>query len=701
MPTPFRHLPLVRQTEAAECGHACLAMVAWWFGHRIDLVSLRLRHPTSGNGMSAKSMCHVAEELGLKPRALRLEPKHLKGLNLPAVLHWDMKHFVVLKAVRRRSIVIHDPARGVLPVAMAEVSRRFTGVAIEFSPGEEFAPVRQERRLRLGYLFRGVGRLVPQFVQIVLLSLFLEALFLVTPWYLQMAVDEVIPRGDTRLLLVLAGLFAVVAVFRLAINLTRSMLLIFIQAQLDITMSGRLFTHMLRLPLPFFEKREVGDIVSRFVSIVPIREMIAEGVLLALIDAVMAIGTLVLMVFMSWKLALLAVLALFLYAALSIGFYRPLRQRGYDFERTEANYTTYLVESIRSAQMLKLFNAETDREGGHLSRCAEAVYWRASQKRLGAVFVGLREAIVAFEQVAFVLLGSYMALRGEMTIGVLYAFIAFKTQFITGGAQIIEKIIAVRLLRVHIDRIADIAMTEPEPTYEKPPSGRIAIKGELELHNVSYRYAEGEPLVLRNVSLRIEAGEYVAITGPSGCGKTTMIKIMLALFQPTAGEVLVDGVPLTVFGERAYRQRVATVMQDDQLVTGTIAENICFFDETPDHDFIAECARFACLHDEIMRIPMGYRTLIGGLGSTLSAGQRQRVLLARALYRRPSVLFIDEGTANLDVNLERRINAMLAGLSITRIQVAHRPETIALAGRVIDLARRHDSDPPEGLIAAE
>jgi ATP-binding cassette, subfamily B, bacterial CvaB/MchF/RaxB len=464
-------------------------------------------------------------------------------------------------------------------------------------------------------------------------------------------------------------------------------------------MSSRMFTHMLRLPLSFFVKRDDGHIISRFHSL--IRHLLAEGVLLAMIDGILAVATLVLMFVISWPLALVALASLGIYAVLRICFYAPLYSRGEDVVRAEANYMTHLIESIRSVQAIKLFNAEGARESQFLTRVADAVHGRANQQRLTAVFVALRETVVMLEQVAFVSVAAYLALNGQITIGVLFAILAYKTQFITAGIHIIEKVIAFRLLRLHLDRVADIAMTDQEPTYRAPPADRAPIKGRIEVSRVSYRYSEAEPFVLSELSLRVEAGESVAITGPSGCGKTTLIKIMLGLFEPTEGEIRVDGMAVSAFGVRAYRRQVATVMQDDQLMTGTILQNICFFDDFADHAWAGECARLACIHEEIMRLPMGYRTLIGGLGSSLSAGQRQRVLLARALYRRPSILFVDEGTANLDVELERRINQTLLTLPITRIHVAHRPETIALADRVIHLGRSTDATAELRVQAAE
>ena len=685
-----KHLPMVRQAEATECGHACLAMIAGWHGHQIDLVSLRLYQTASSNGTSLQALAALAEQFALRARALRLEPGDLGRLALPAILHWDMNHFVVLKSVGRRGVVIHDPARGVLRLSLKEVGQHFTGVAMEFSPTEAFKPIRQERRLPLATLFRGAGDLGWRGAQVIALSLFFEALLLLSPWYMQIAVDNVIPSGDTQLLLALAGAFAVVALFRLGTEFVRSTLLVYVQSRLDLALTSRLFSHMLRLPMPFFVKRDDGDLVSRFHSLEPIRHLMAEGLLLAAIDGVLALGTLALMVVINPMLAGIAVLALLLYAALRVAFYLPLFRCNEDVVRAEAACTTHLIESIRSAQAIKLFNAEADREAQYISRTAEAVHSRAGQQRIIAIFKALRETIVMLEQVAFVAIAAYLALRGDLTIGVLYAILAYKAQFMSAGAHLVEKAIEFRLLRLHLDRISDIAMSDQERAYERKVTERPPIDGTIELDRVSFRYADTEPFVLNDVSLRIEHGECVAIVGPSGCGKTTFVKVLLGLFGPTSGEVRVDGVALSMFGERAYRRQVATVMQDDNLMAGSILQNICFFEENPDAAFAAECARLACIHDEIMRMPMGYRTPIGSLGSTLSAGQRQRVLLARALYRRPRILVIDEGTANLDVDLERRINEMLLTLPITRIHVAHRPQTIALADRVIELGRGAD-----------
>jgi len=265
----------------------------------------------------------------------------------------------------------------------------------------------------------------------------------------------------------------------------------------------------------------------------------------------------------------------------------------------------------------------------------------------------------------------------------LFAFMSYKRQFVDKASLLVEKALEFRVLDLHLERLGDIALTPPEAGHDRPLAYARPLAGRLELRNVSFRYAETEPLVLTDVSLAVEPGEFVTIAGPSGGGKTTLVKVMLGLLEPTGGEVLVDGVPLPVIGPRGYREQVGAVMQDDQLLSGSIADNICFFGQGFDAEWLVRCAQMAAVHDEIMAMPMAYNTLIGDMGSSLSGGQRQRILLARALYRRPRILFLDEGTAHLDVDAERQITETLRRLEITRVSVAHRPETIRSADRVI------------------
>jgi len=676
-------LPLVRQTEAAECGLACLAMVAAFHGRRIDLNTLRRRHPVSLQGVTLRGLIQVAGQLGLACRPLRIEPQHLRQIRLPAILHWDMTHFVVLRAAGGRGLVVHDPAAGERRIPLAEASKHLTGVALELSPTDRFE--RRDERARLPFAaFWGHTRgLAHPLAQVLALSVVLQVLVLAAPFYVQLAVDEVIARGDADLLVVLALGFGLLAVATAAVTALRSQLILVVQNLLHFQIGARLFHHLLRLPLSWFEKRHVGDVLSRFGSIEPVRNLIAEGMIAAAVDGAMALATLGMILAYSPLLAGVGLAALALYTALRLALFPALRARSEEAIQTRARQNSSFIETVRAVQGLKLFNREGEREGQWLNRYAEEVSANVRLGRARIAFAALNDLVFGLENVVTVYVAARLALEGSLTVGMVFAVLGYKQSFLGKAVQLVEKGIDLRLLGLHLERLADIAANEPEPGHDRPLAYGRRLQGGIELREVSFRYAETERFVLERVSLAIEPGRYVAITGPSGGGKTTLVKIMLGLLEPTSGEVLVDGVPLPVIGPRAYREQVAAVMQEDHLLSGSIADNICFFDAGFDQDWMVECGRLAGVHDEIMAMPMAYNSLIGDMGSSLSGGQKQRVLLARALYRRPRILFLDEGTAHLDLERERRINEALRRLDITRVSVAHRAEMMSGADVVL------------------
>jgi ATP-binding cassette subfamily B protein RaxB len=449
-----------------------------------------------------------------------------------------------------------------------------------------------------------------------------------------------------------------------------------------------LFRHLLQLPLSWFEKRHVGDILSRFGSSEPIRNLLAEGLVIALIDGVMAIATLVMMFVLSPRLAMVVLVALAFYALLRVASYGLFRRCSEATIRAEAKRSSAFIETVRAVQGIKLFNREAEREGLWFNRMAEVADCAIRLGRLRIGFRTMNDAIFGAENILTIFLGANLVLGGGLSLGMLFGFLSYKGQFVSKSITLVEKLLEFRALDLHLERLADIALSTPEPGYDRPRGYERAITGRIELRGVSFQYAETEPFVLADVNLIVEPGEYITITGPSGGGKTTLVKIMLGLLAPTSGDVLVDGVPLALLGPRSYREQIAAVMQDDQLLSGSIADNICFFDQASDTEWMIRCAEMAAVHDDIMMMPMAYNTLIGDMGSSLSGGQKQRILLARALYRRPRMLFLDEGTAHLDVETEHRIAATLKRLDITRISVAHRPETIKAADRVVLLDRQ-------------
>src|SRR4051812_31569644 len=667
-------LPVIRQTEAAECGLACLAMVAFYHGHRTDMNSLRRRYAVSLKGVTLRDLMEIGAHLGLACRPLRIEVDHLCQLRLPAILHWDMDHFVVLKACKKHGIVVHDPAAGEKWFPITEASTHLTGVVLELSPSEEFCRKDQIVRLPFSTFWSGMRGNSHVLAQILVLSVVIEILILAAPFYMQLTVDEVIARGDVDLLLVLGLGFALLVLIKVASTATRSFIVLILQNTLSFQIAARLFHHLVRLPLSFFEKRHIGDILSRFGSIEPIRNMLAEGLITGLIDGLMSVLMLALMFAYSVQLGFVVLFAFALYAALRLVLFRIFRQRSEAAIHSKAQENSTFIETVRAVQSLKLLNRENERESQWLNRYADYVNANVRLGRARISFKAINDTIYGLENVITIYLAARLALDNVITIGMIFAFVSYKLQFAERTALLIEKLMDLRILGLHLERLADIALTPLERGHDQDLSYVRPIRGSIELRKVCFRYAEAEPLILNNVSLCVASGQFVTIMGPSGCGKTTLVKIMLGLLEPTSGEVLIDGLPLGQIGPRVYREHIGAVMQEDQLLSGSIADNICFFETTFDQQWMIECAQIAGIHDDIIAMPMSYNSLIGDMGSSLSSGQKQRVLLARALYRRPKILFLDEGTAHLDTDKEKEINTNLQQLNMTRVSIAHRPE---------------------------
>jgi len=682
-----RKLPIVRQNETMECGLACLAMVAGFHGLKTDIAALRRRFPISAAGVTLSAIMEMANRLGMGCRALKVPLEDIRRVQTPAIIHWDLNHFVVLKSARAKSMVVHDPASGARRYTRDAFSAHFTGVALELHPTKQFEKAEERTRLRLNHLWTRIRGLKRTLAQALVLSAILQLFVLVSPFYLQLTVDEVLVKFDADLLFVLAFAFGALAVLNAVAGLLRGYVLLYFGNMLNYQMVCNLFAHLIRLRADFFEKRHMGDIVSRFGSVEPIRSLFTEGLVATAIDGVMAVATLVMMFVYSPVLASIALVALVLYLVLRVVSYPPLRARSEDAIVYHAREQSFFMETVRGVQSIKLFGRETDRRRVWQNRFADAVNADVRVHKLGIWFTLGNSMIFGIEHVVLIYVAAKMTLGGEFTVGMIFAYMAYKRQFTDKAIALVERLIEFRMLDLHLSRISDIALTEQEPAALSSSATRDdgSVCGAFCLDDVSFRYGEAMPEVLVGVSIDIAAGETVAFVGASGSGKTTLMKIMLGLFEPTRGRVLVDGRALADIGVGEYRRHVGSVMQEDALFAGSIAENIAFFDPDIDMAGVVRAATLACIHREIIAKPMQYETLVGDMGSALSGGEKQRVLLARALYRRPKILFMDEGTSSLDVATERDVNTSIRSLGVTRIIVAHRPETIRTADRVAAL----------------
>ena len=682
-----RRLPVVLQNESAECGLACLAMIASWHGYDSDLANLRRRFPNSGRGANLSSLIRTAGELGLRARPLRLEPEDLGELSLPCVLHWNLNHFVVLVRVAADHVLIHDPARGERRVSRREFDDSFTGVALELTPGADFKPVQERTQLKLSQLWNSSSGLLRAMGMLLALSFALQLFAILAPFFMQLVVDEVVVGANESLLTVLAVGFGLLMLIQVGTTWLRSMLLMLFSAQLSVQVAGNLLHHLLRLPMGFFERRHIGDISSRFTSLEQIREQLTSGLVEAIVDGVMMVGTLIMMWLYAPKLALVVLAALAIYGLLRLAFYRRPAADLEETSRSQPQRESNFLETLRAMQGIKLHGREAQREVLWHNHYVDTQNAQIRAGRLQLLQSSSNSTLFGLENILVIFLGASMVMAGTLTVGMLFAFISYKNQFGQKASGMVDKWMQFRLVRLHLDRVADVALEQPERDPEEPvllpPRGSEGLL--LEAQGLSFRYSPQDPWIIKDLDVRFEPGESVVLVGPSGGGKTTLMKVLLGLLEPEEGTIKLGGVDLRKLGFRQFRSMVGSVMQDDALLSGSIADNISFFAEEPDQSFIEECARAAAIHDDILRMPMGYQTLIGDMGSALSGGQRQRVLLARALYRRPSILFLDEATSHLDVQLEQQVNAAIAALKIVRVLIAHRPETIRSADRALAL----------------
>lgn len=681
-------LPVMLQTEAAECGLACLAMIAGFYGYQTDLTRLRHRFSISAHGATLKQIMDIAAQMNMTSRALKLDLDDISQLATPCVLHWEMKHFVVLKSCHRDYIVIHDPAVGERKLKLTEVDKLFTGVALELSPSPEFEIKEDKQSLTFHHFWSRVGGLKRSLGLVLALSLLLQLFAIVSPFYMQTVIDDVILRSDINLLTVLAIGFGLLLLIETGTTVLRRLAILHLSSKLSIQMTSNVFYHLIRLPMDYFAKRHMGDIVSRFGSLSAIRELLTTGLVAVVIDGLMAIITLVVMFMYDVQLTLIVIAVVAMYALIRYFLYRPIRLLNEEAIIASAKENSHFMETVRAAQTIKLFEQESDRQNQWLNRLANAMNKNIQITRWDIGFGTANQLLFGLENILIVFFAATAVMDSIFTVGMLYAFISYKTRFIGAMDGLITKWIEFKMLDLHFERLADIVFT---PKDELGDSSKVqtdisspqTIQGEMAFEDIQYRYSAIDKPIFSQLNVTINVGETVAIIGKSGSGKTTLLKCMMGLMPIEKGQILIDGIPIKhVTG---YRSQIAAVMQDDQLLSGSIADNIGCFTDQLNMDRVVWAARMACIHDDILSLSMQYNTLVGDMGTSLSGGQKQRIVLARALYRQPAILFMDEATSHLDISNESQVTQHLDNLNITRVIVAHRIETIASADRVFEL----------------
>ena len=663
-------------------------MIAEHYGYRTDLVSLRKRFGLSLRGASLKDLMEISEALNLSSRPLRLPLSQLGRLQRPAILYWNMNHFVVLAKVSRSHLTVHDPAVGIRKYALSEAGKHFTGVALELVPRADFRKENSKSPFGIRDLFSDCHGIIGSLFQILLLSLLIQIFSLATPFFMQLVVDDVLVKNDADLLTTLTSGFTALVVISVVTKAVRGFCSMYLVNQLNYNLGNRLLHHLIRLPVEYFEKRHMGDVVSRFNSIRPIQDFITGSVIAVIMDGLLATATLALMFVYSSTLTGVVLVSSAIHALFRVVQFRPLRNASYENITAQAKLDSIFMESIRSLQGIKLANKELDRQNTWRNQFVETINTDARIDRLTVYYEAASNCLTGLEYVLVIFLGAQSVLDSQISIGMMYAFMAYRSNFSDAFTSIINQAVQYKMLDLHIQRLSDITGTAREPGLETRSMLLLPVEGSIDLRNVSFRYANNEAPIFSNVNLKIGKGDFVVILGLSGAGKTTLLKVLMGMLAPCEGEIFVDDMPLRTLGHRSYRHHLAALMPQDTLFSGSLKDNISFFDLTPDHKRIESVCELVRVHDDIQRTPMGYDSLVGDMGSSFSEGQQQRILLARALYRNPKILFLDEGTAHLDEVTEQEILTNLRSLGITCIHVTHNRNILKYADKAITLTGR-------------
>jgi ATP-binding cassette, subfamily B, bacterial len=656
--------------------------VSAYYGRAVSLDTARAAAGVN-RGTDALGIMRGAEQLGLRGRGLRVEVSDLRHVPRASILHWDMNHFVVLDRVKRGAVEIVDPAYGRRTIPNDRFSKHFTGVVLAFEPGETFVstpPGRSKVWRYLAHLFNQPALILRVLITTIALRVFALALPVLTA----MVVDRVVPRGDYDLLVVVGGGIAAVLGFQILAALIRAHLLIELRTKLDTRMTFGFVSHLLSLPYAFFNRRSAGDLLLRVSSNTQIRDLLTSSLLSTLLDGTLAIGYLAMLVLLSPVLAAVTAGAGALQViVLLLARHRYAALTAHDLE-SQARAHSYLVQMLVGIETLKLAGAEDRALEQWANLYVDELNVSLSRSRLSAVL----DSINSFLQTAAPLIllgtGAVLVLDGQLGLGTMLATTALATGFLTPLASLVQSTLQLQMLGSYVERIDDVLATEPEQRR----AGTVApprLSGAIDLHHVSFRYGPNDPMVVRDVTLRIEPGSTVAIVGRSGSGKSTLAALLLGLHRPSEGRIIYDGYDLSELDHKLLRQQLGMVPQAPFIFSGSIRQNIALTDPSLPFDRVVGAAKRAHIDTDIRAMAMGYETIVSDGGATLSGGQRQRLALARALVHDPAVLVLDEATSSLDATSERAVMESLRDLRATRIIIAHRLSTIVRADLIVVL----------------
>jgi ATP-binding cassette subfamily B protein RaxB len=673
------------QDEMAECGYASLVMCLQTHGDLITLAELRENYPIGISGSNFLQLGDIAEIRGFQCDSYELSLDEIPDLQTPCILHWDIDHFVVLTKVTKNKIVIHDPAVGEIIYNKEEVNKHFTGYALELTPTAAVNKTAKPNKRMSVFDFMQGSNLKKHLLYTVFMALVLQLMALCIPLIMQTTIDELISIKETGYILGLTIVGIAIIVVTLFLSLLKSWTLLFIGYRWHAHFSSYYFKKITNLSTSYIEQRGSSDIYSRFRSLDHIKDALSEQLVAGIIDSIMIIVTFFALIMYNLNLALVTLGFFLIYSMVRYNIYHKEQSHTRKEILANAKEDQYFLETVRNIESVKIFNAQRQRQQGWKKWYTQGVNENIELAKVKMWILSGQQFLNQFELLTLLFLASVTVINGQLTLGGLFAFFTLRQLFSEQGKKFIDTLIHFKVLSVHLDRLDDIEKEPPEQQCTTPFDADFSPKGTIELRNISFKHKGADHYLFKNYNLTIQAGENVAITGESGTGKTTLMKIMMGLLPIESGQILLDNQDINTIGINNYRHHIAAVLQGETLMTGSILQNIVFTNQQCQMEKLRSVCEQACVLEDITRMNMQFNTLVSEGAAHLSGGQVQRLLLARALYKSPTLLFLDEATAFLDPIKEKKIIAHLKKYTFTRISIAHRQETVVQADREIKL----------------
>lgn len=680
-----KKVPVILQSEISECGLACLNMLAIYHGHAFPISYLRKRFPSRMEGTKLRELMDIATEIGLYSRAVRAERHELKNLQLPCILHWDMNHYVVLRNMKKDGAIINDPSGGRRFISNHEFDIAYTGIALEITPNLETEKIKIKNKPSILNVLNFTKDIKSAFIYVFMMSIALEIILVLTPVITQIIVDSVFLTSDKSLLKTVVIGSIIILLTSTLITTIRSITIINLSSHINLSWLNSLFSHLISLPMRFFHSREYGDISSRFNSLHIIQKTVTDFFITSFLDGIMSLLTLVLMFLYSPQMTIISLVGLSLYIILRYAWYSYLYVENERLLKISAQEENHFLESIKGIQTIKTNNVIIDRKETWIDIVTSHNNSSVKLQKMSVLYTATNSFIIGLESIIILWVGANQVIVNEFSIGMYLAFIAYSTQFSSRISNLIDSFMSLKLMKLHIERISDIIDQPQENEHCRLDKHKINkdSKPSIEFINVYFKYNENDKWIVENLSFKVSSFERVVITGPNGSGKSTILKLISKIYSPQRGEILIDGVDINHIPTENLRSIISSIFQNDYIFSGTIMDNICLVNDTyDDRKMIKVCNDVNAL-DFIMQFPLGFHTPINNTSLSLSSGQQQKILFARALYRSPKILILDEATSNLDKESEIKINDFLVAANITTIMVAHKESVICSADRII------------------